>query len=160
MKNTQKKNFQNYQEKWFLRLHELYLSKQSLPGLYQDFYFHLAGNLLRKFLATLNKFKNNSMKHYYMNADKNCCNFELCNPTLHFRLHGHTKSSCFEQNNLILKCLKDSAEALALTLFNLINFSIKQPLFSDQFNFLNLKKALIVTRKNTGPIYHYLLYLR
>lgn len=42
-KNTQKKNFRNYQEKWFPRLHELYLSKQSLPGLYHDFYFHLAG---------------------------------------------------------------------------------------------------------------------
>lgn len=37
----------------------------------KDFYFGLVGNLVRKLLVTPDKFNNNSIDQYYMNAEKN-----------------------------------------------------------------------------------------
>ena len=51
-------------------------------NVFQDFYSDLAGTLVRKLSVALNKFNNNSTKQYYMNIDKSCHNFELCNATL------------------------------------------------------------------------------
>ena len=47
----------------------------------RDFYSDLAGNLVRKLPVALNKFKNRSTKQNYMNMEKSCHNFELCNTT-------------------------------------------------------------------------------
>ena len=40
-------------------------------------------NMFKVFYSDLaDKFSNNSTKQYYMNIEKNCHNFELCNATL------------------------------------------------------------------------------
>ena len=50
-------------------------------NIFKDFYSDLAGTLVRKLPVALNKFNNNSTKQYYMNIEKSCHNFELCNAT-------------------------------------------------------------------------------
>ena len=50
--------------------------------IFKDFYYDLAGNLVRKLLVPFNTFNNNLMKQYYMNIEKSCHNFELYNATL------------------------------------------------------------------------------
>ena len=51
-------------------------------NIFKDFYSDLAGTLVRKLPVALNKFNNNSKKQYYMNIEKICQNFELCDGTL------------------------------------------------------------------------------
>ena len=46
-------------------------------NIFKDFYSGKARDLVRKFPVALNKFK-----QYYMNIEKSCYNFELCNTTL------------------------------------------------------------------------------
>ena len=99
---------------------------------------------MKKFPVALNIFNNNSTKKYYRNIEKKCHNFKLCNANLEtvenlldFSLPGRIKSSWFGRN--IIKILKDGAEALALTLCNLLNLSIKQSLFLDQCKIAKLK---------------------
>ena len=50
--------------------------------IFKDFYYDLAGNLVRKLPVPFNTFNNNLMKQYYMNIEKSCHNFELYNATL------------------------------------------------------------------------------
>ena len=110
------------------------LNLRKLKNSFKDFYSDLAGNLVRKYPVAFSKLYNNSMKQYYVNIKKNCPNFELCSATL-------------ETIKKILACLdtskdpglgetfsnvlKDGAEVLPLTLWNLANFTIKQFLFPD-----------------------------
>ena len=49
---------------------------------FEDFSSELAGNLVKKFPVTPNKFNNDSTKQYYTNAKKNHLNFKLSNTTL------------------------------------------------------------------------------
>ena len=116
-----------------------------------------------KLPAALNKFNNNSAKQHYMNIEKSCHNFELCNATLETikkTLAYLDASKVLGLNRISSKFLKDTAEAL----HNPVNFSIKQSLFPDQSKIANLKslfkKALRMTRKITGPSYCCLLCLR
>ena len=51
-------------------------------NIFNDFYSDLAGNLVRKLLVAFDKFNNNLTKQYYMNMEKSCHNFELCNAKL------------------------------------------------------------------------------
>ena len=51
-------------------------------NIFTDFCFDLVGNLVRKLPVALNKINNNSTKQCYMNIEKNCHDFELCNATL------------------------------------------------------------------------------
>ena len=110
------------------------LNLRKLKNSFKDFYSDLAGNLVRKYPVAFSKLYNNSMKQYYVNIKKSCPNFELCSATL-------------ETIKKILACLdtskdpglgetfsnvlKDGAEVLPLTLWNLANFTIKQFLFPD-----------------------------
>ena len=101
-------------------------------NIFKDFYSDLAGTLMRKLPVALNKFNNNSTKQYYMNIEKSCHNFELCNATLesikkNLACLGSSKAPGL--NGISSKFLKDPAEVLALLLCNLVNLSIKQSFF-------------------------------
>ena len=50
-------------------------------NIYNNFYSDLAEKLVRKLPVAPNKF-NNSTKQYFMNIEKSCHNFKLCNATL------------------------------------------------------------------------------
>ena len=109
---------------------------------FKDFYSDLAGNLVRKLPVALNKFNNNSTKHYYMNIAKSCHNFELCNATLETIkkiLACLDASKAPGLDGIFSKFLKDGAEVLALPLCNLVNLSIKQSLLPDQCKIAKLK---------------------
>ena len=85
----------------------------------KDFYSDLVGNLVRKLSVALDKFNNNSTKQYYMNIEKSCHDFKLCNATL-----GTMKKilDCLDAskapvlNRISPKFLKYGAEVLALPL--------------------------------------------
>ena len=104
-------------------------------NIFQDFYFDLVGNLVRKLPVALYKFNKDLMKQYYINIKKSCHNSELCNATLETikKILGcldASKAPGFDR--MPSKLLKDGAEVLALSLCNLVNLSIKQSLFPDQ----------------------------
>ena len=131
--------------------------------IFRNFYSDLARKPGQKSRVVLNKFKNNSTKQYYMDIEKSCHNFELCNATLETikkTLAYLDASKVLGLNRISSKFLKDTAEAL----HNPVNFSIKQSLFPDQSKIANLKslfkKALRMTRKITGPSHCCLLCLR
>ena len=70
-----------------------------------------------------------------MNIEKSCHNFEQCNATLESikKIKACLKSSKAPGlEEISSKLLKDGAEVLALPLCNVVNLSIKQPLFPDQ----------------------------
>ena len=99
-----------------------------------DFYSDLAGNLVRKLLVAFDKFNNNLTKQYYMNMEKSCHNFELCNPKLEtikkiLVCLDASKAPGFDR--ISLEFLKNGAEVLALPLCNPVNLSIEQSLFPD-----------------------------
>ena len=108
----------------------------------KDFYSDLAGKLVRKLSVALNKTNNNSAKQYYMNIEKSCHNFELCNATLETIkkiLVCLDSSKAPGLDRISSKFLKDGAEVLALPLCNLVNLSIKHSLFPDQCKIAKLK---------------------
>ena len=108
----------------------------------KDFYFDLGGKLVGKLPVTLNKFNNNSMKRYYINIEKSCHNFELCNVTLEAIkkiLACLDSSKAPGLDRISSKFLKDGTEVLALPPCNLVNLSIKQSLFPDQCKIAKLK---------------------
>ena len=132
-----------------------------------DFYTALAGKLVTKLPAALNKFNNNLTKQYYMNIEKSCYNFELCNAaleTIKKILACLDSPNVPALNEICSTFLKDGPEVLALPLCNLVNLSIKESLFTDQIKIAKvspyLKKTVRVTRKITGPSHCYLLCLR
>ena len=95
----------------------------------------LAEKLVRKLPFALNKFNKNSTKQYYMNVQKSCHNFELCNATLETikRILACLDSSKAPGlDGISSKFLKNGPDVLAVPLFNLVNLSIKQSLFHDQ----------------------------
>ena len=51
-------------------------------NIFKDFYSDLPENLVWMLPGALNKFNNNSTKQYYMNTEKSCHDFELCNAML------------------------------------------------------------------------------
>lgn len=70
-----------------------------IANIVKDFYSDSAGNLVRKLSAELNRFNDNSKKQYYLNIEKNCHNFKLCNEILEtvkkkISLPGRIKSPC------------------------------------------------------------------
>ena len=114
-------------------------------NIFKDFYSDLAGTLVRKLSVLLNKFTSNSTKKYYMNIEKSCHNFELCNTTLETIkkiLACLDSSKVLGLDKISPKFLKDGAEILALPLCNLLNLSIKQSLFPDQCKIAKLKLLL------------------
>ena len=128
-------------------------------NIFKDFYSDLAGTLVRKLPVALNKFNNNSTKQYYMNIEKSCHNFELCNATLETIkkiLACLDSSKAPGLDEISSKFLKDGAEVLALPLCNLVNLSIKQSLFPDQCKIAKLKplfkKGSKSDPKNYRPI--------
>ena len=90
-------------------------------------------------------------KHYYMNIEKSCHNFELCNATLAWT---HQKPLVWAKYPR--KFLKDGAEVLTVPPWNLVNLSIKQSLFPDQCKIAKLKplfkKCSKSDPKNYRPI--------
>ena len=111
-------------------------------NVFKDFNSDLAGNLVRKLPVTLCKFNNNSTEHYYINIEKNCHNFELCNTTLEtikkiLPYLGTSKAPGLD--GISSKFLRDGAEVIALPQCSLINLSIKKSLFPDQCKIGNLK---------------------
>ena len=111
-------------------------------NIFKDFYSDLAGILVRKLPVLLNKFNNNSTKQYYMNIEKSCHNFELCNTTMKTIkkiLACLDSSKVPGLDKISPKFLEDSAEVLALPLCNLLNVSIKQSSFPDQCMIVKLK---------------------
>ena len=103
-------------------------------NIFNDFYSDLAGNLVRKLLVAFDKFNNNLTKQYYMNMEKNCHNFELCNAKLEtikkiLVCLDASKAPGFDR--ISLEFLKNGAEVLALPLCNPVNLSIEQSLFPD-----------------------------
>ena len=110
---------------------------------------------------------NNLTKQYYMNIEKSCYNFELCNAaleTIKKILACLDSPNVPALNEICSTFLKDGPEVLALPLCNLVNLSIKESLFTDQIKIAKvspyLKKTVRVTRKITGPSHCYLLCLR
>ena len=102
----------------------------------------LAEKLVRKLPFALNKFNKNSTKQYYMNVQKSCHNFELCNATLETikRILACLDSSKAPGlDGISSKFLKNGPDVLAVPLFNLVNLSIKQSLFHDQCKISKLK---------------------
>ena len=127
-------------------------------NIFKYFYSDLAGKLVRKLPVALNKFKNNSTKQYYMNIEKSCRNFEICNATLETIkkiLAFLDTSKALGLDEISSNFLKHGAEILALPLCNLVNLSVKQSLFPDECKITKLKpylkRSLKVTRKITGP---------
>ena len=77
-----------------------------------------------------------------MNIEKKCHNFELCNATLKTItkiLACLDTSKHPDLDRIFLTFLKDGAGVLTLPLSNLINLSIKQSLFPDQYKIAKLK---------------------
>ena len=103
-------------------------------NIFNDFYSDLAGNLVRKLLVAFDKFNNNLTKQYYMNMEKSCHNFELCNAKLEtikkiLVCLDASKAPGFDR--ISLEFLKNGAEVLALPLCNPVNLSIEQSFFPD-----------------------------
>ena len=101
-----------------------------------------ANTFIEGFLESCQKVNSNSTKQYYMNIEKNCHNYELCNATLRtmkkiFACLDTSKASGLDGQSS--KFLKDGAEVLALPLCNLENLPIKQSLFSEQCKIAKLK---------------------
>ena len=96
-------------------------------NIFKDFYSDLAGSLVRKLPNAFNKFNNNSAKQYYMNIEKSCHNFELCNAMLETIKYI---SACLDASTapgldgISVKLLKDGIEVLALSLSNVVIFLI------------------------------------
>ena len=96
-------------------------------NIFKDFYSDLAGSLVRKLPNAFNKFNNNSPKQYYMNIEKSCHNFELCNAMLETIKYI---SACLDASTapgldgISAKLLKDGIEVLALSLSNVVIFLI------------------------------------
>ena len=87
------------------------------------------------------------MKQYYVNIEKNCHNFELCNGTL--ETIGQI-SACLDTskapgfNDTYSTFLKDDTEVSAIPLRNLVNLSVKQSLSSpDQCKIAKLNPVFI-----------------
>ena len=111
-------------------------------NIFKDFYSDLAGSLARKLPNAINKFNNNSAKQYYMNIEKSCHNFELCNAmleTIKYIPACLDASTAPGFDGISAKLLKDGIEVLALSLSNVEILSIKQSLFSDQCKIAKLK---------------------
>ena len=73
----------------------------------------LAGKLVRNLPGALTKFNNNWTKQYYMDIEKSCHNFKLCNATLEtikmiLACLDSTKAPCLD--GIFSKFLKDEAE--------------------------------------------------
>ena len=129
------------------------LSLRKMQILFKDFQSDLAGNLVRILLVALNKFNNNSMKQYYMNIEKSCHNFKLCNATaktIKRILSCLNASKATGLERISSKFLKDGAQILPLPLCNLVNFLIKQSLFLDQCKIAKLK-ALFKKGSKSDP---------
>ena len=121
----------------------------------KDLYSDLAGNLVRKLPVAFNKFNNNLAKQYYMNIEKNCHNFELCNATLD---SIRNILACWETSKspgldgISSKFLKGFGEVLTLTLAcDLVNLSVKQYLFPDQYK-IPKQKSLFKKGSKSDPI--------
>ena len=77
-----------------------------------------------------------------MNIEKSCHNFKLCNAALETI---EKILACLESSRtpgleeISSKFLKDGTEVLALPLINIVNLSIKQPLFPGQCKITKLK---------------------
>ena len=130
-----------------------------ISNIFKDYYSDLAGNLVRILPVALNKFNNNSTKQYYMNIEKSCHNFELCNSTLEIIkniLASLNTSKAPGLDGISSKFLKCCAEVIAVPLCNLVNLSIKQSLFPDQCKIAKLKhlfkKGSNSDQKNYNPI--------
>ena len=128
-------------------------------NIFKDFYSDLAGKLVRKLPVTLNKFNDNSTKQYYMNIEKSCHNFKLCNVTLESIkkiLACLVSSKAPGLDQISSKFLKNATEVLPLPLCNLVSLSIKQSLFPDQYKNAKLKplfkKGSKSDPKNYRPI--------
>ena len=113
------------------------LSLQKMQILFKDFQSDLAGNLVRILLVAINKFN-----EYYMNIEKSCHNFKLCNATaktIKRILSCLNASKATGLERISSKFLKGGAQILPLPLCNLVNFLIKQSLFLDQCKIAKLK---------------------
>ena len=124
------------------------LSLQKMQILFKDFQSDLAGNLVRILLVALNKFN-----EYYMNIEKSCHNFKLCNATaktIKRILSCLNASKATGLERIPSKFLKDGAQILPLPLCNLVNFLIKQSLFLDQCKIAKLK-ALFKKGSKSDP---------
>ena len=96
-------------------------------NIFKDFYSDLAATLTRKLPVALKKLNNNSTKKYYMNIEKSCHNFELCNArleTIKKILPCLDSSNATGLDKISSKFLKDGAEVVALPLCNLVNLSL------------------------------------
>ena len=83
---------------------------------------------MRKLQVAFKNFINNSTKQYYLNIEKSCHNFELCNTILETIRNVLAILDSLKARGLdgiSTNFLKDGAEVLALPLCNLINLSIK-----------------------------------
>ena len=88
--------------------------------IFRNFYSDLARKPGQKSRVVLNKFKNNSTKQYYMDIEKSCHNFELCNATLETikKILAYLDSSKTPGlNGISSKFLKDGFVVLALPLY-------------------------------------------
>ena len=129
---------------------------------FKDFYSDLAGNLVRKLQVALNKFNNNLAKKYYMNIEKSCHNFELCNATLETI---KKILACLDASKvpglagMSSNILENGAEVLALPLCNSVNLSIKQFLFLDQGKIAKLRPLFKKGSKSDPKIYRTISFL-
>ena len=111
-------------------------------NIYKYFYSESVGNLVRKLPAAPSEFNNNSKNQYYMNIEQNYHNLELFNATMETIKMILSFLNTFKApgfNEMSLKFLKDGAEVLALPLCNLVNWPMKQSLFSDKCKIVKLQ---------------------
>ena len=92
------------------------LEPKRIANIVKDFYSDLAGNLVRKLSAELNRFNNNSKKQYYLNIEKNCHNFKLCNEILETIKKKLADLDASKAPVISSKFLIDGTEILALPL--------------------------------------------
>ena len=93
------------------------LNLWKIQNIFEDFYSDLAGKLVRKLPVALTNLNNNLTKQYYMNIEKSCHKFKLCNAT-------------FKNIKKILACLDSSKASCLDWLFSIFctnprNWSVK-----------------------------------
>ena len=101
--------------------------------------------------VALNRLNNSLTNHNYINIQKNYQNFELYNSTMETIkniLACLDTSKAPGLDGTSANFLKDGAKVLALPLYNLVNLSIKQSLFPDQYNIAKLKPLFKKGSKN------------
>ena len=111
---------------------------------------------MQKLPVALNRLNNSLTNHNYINIQKNYQNFELYNATLEpikNILACLDTSKAPGLDGISANFLKDGAKVLALPLYNLVNLSIKQSLFPDQYNIAKLKPLFKKGSKNDPKNY-------